>query len=177
MKDVAGAWTGDVSGDGRADLIVRQGTGRRGVTVRTAVTRSPLPRGSDRMAALRVGFSAALDPDKVKTVAGDANRDGRENVLVLIGRGGSAAVERLQGQLYGGFKRVRVWVAPRSADIAVEKTRLGAADLDYDGMTDLVLFSRHPNGTLIRVLKTRYSTMKAGPREVEPFDWRSVRPY
>jgi len=49
--------------------------------------------------------------------------------------------------------------------------------MDFDGMTDLVLFGRHPRGTRIQVLKTRYSTMKAGPSEVEPFDWRSVRPY
>jgi hypothetical protein len=177
LKDLASAWAGDVSGDGRADLIVRQGTGRRGVTIRTAVTRSPLPREGARMGSLRVGFGAALDPAKVKVVPGDANRDGREDVLLLIGRGGRAVVERLQGQSYGGFKRVPVWAAPRSAGIAVEKTRLGAADMDFDGMTDLVLFSRHPRGTRIQVLKTRYSTMKAGPSEVEPFDWRSVRPY
>jgi hypothetical protein len=129
------------------------------------------------MGTLRVGFSAALDPAKVKVVPGDANRDGREDVFLLIGRGGRAVVERLQGQLYGGFKRVPVWAAPRSAGIAVEKTRLGAADMDFDGMTDLVLFGRHERGTRIQVLKTRYSTMKAGPSEVEPFDWRSVRPY
>jgi hypothetical protein len=174
---VAGAWAGDVSGDGRADLIVRQDAGRRRMTIRTSVTRSPLPRGSERMGPLRIGFSAALDPSRVRTVSGDANRDGREDVLMLVGRGASAAVERLQGQLYGGFKRVPVWVAPRAAGIEVEKTRLGAADLDYDGMTDLVLFGRDPRGTQIRVLKTRYATMKAGPRTVEPFDWRSVRPY
>jgi hypothetical protein len=49
--------------------------------------------------------------------------------------------------------------------------------VDYDGMTDLVLFSRHEAGTSIRVLKTRYDTIKSGPERVEPFDWRSLRPY
>jgi hypothetical protein len=73
--------------------------------------------------------------------------------------------------------RIPVWTAPRSAPIAVEKTRLGAADVDYDGMTDLVLFTRDPGGTRMRVLKTRYDTMKSGANRVEAFDWRSLRPY
>ena len=178
MGTVAAAWAGDVSGDGRADLIVREHPDQGGVRIKTAVTRSPLPRGGERMGGLRVGFaSAALDPLKVKTIPGDANRDGREDVLMLVGSGGRAAVVRLQGQLFGKFKRVPVWVAPRAAPIAVEKTRLGAADVDYDGMTDLVLFSRHPRGTRILVLKARYDTLKSGPGQVEPFDWVSVRPY
>jgi len=178
LGDVAAAWAGDVSGDGRADLIVRQHPVGGGVRIKTALTSSSLPGAGSHMTGLRVGYEdASLDPAKVKTIPGDANRDGREDLLMLIRSGGLARVERLQGQLYGGFKRVPVWIAPRTAPIAVEKTRLGAADVDYDGMTDLVLFSRHEAGTRIRVLKTRYDTMKSGTDRVEPFDWRSLRPY
>ena len=115
---------------------------------------------------------------KVKMIAADANRDGREDVLMLIGGGGRAKVERLQGQTAGGFKRVKVWTAPKSDPIPVEKTRLGAADIDYDGRTDLVLYSRaRQRSTRIRVLKTRYDKMLQGPDWKVGLDWSDVRPY
>jgi hypothetical protein len=106
----------------------------------------------------------------------DANRDGREDVLMLIG-GGRATVERLQGQLKGGFKRVRVWTAPTSDPIPVRRTRLGAADVDYDGITDLVLYSKDGGKTRIRVLKTRYDRMAQGPDWKVSMPWEDIRPY
>jgi hypothetical protein len=178
MATVAAAWAGDVSGDGRADLIVRQNPDGGGIRLKTAITKSPPPPGAERMNALNVGFELpGLDPAKVKTIPADADRDGREDVLMLVGSGGQARVERLQGQALGDFARVPLWTAPRSDSIPVEKSRLGAADVDYDGMTDLVIFSRHPNGTRIRVLKSRYGTMRPGPDTVEPIEWTSLRPY
>jgi hypothetical protein len=177
MGTISAAWAGDLSGDGRADLIVRQNPGSGGVRLKTAVTRTPLPSGEDRMRALRVAFETAVDPAKVKTVTGDANRDGREDVLLLWASGGRARLERLQGQTFGALKQVHLWTAPKTDPVAVEKTRLGAADVDYDGRTDLVLFSRHPDGTRIRVLRTRYDTVLPGFDLIEGLDWASLRPY
>ena len=76
-----------------------------------------------------------------------------------------------------GVVEVKIWTAPKSDPIPVEKTRLGAADVDYDGRTDLVLYSRKSDKTRIRVLRTRYDKMLQGPSWQESFSWGNVRPY
>ncbi len=178
ISKVKDAWAGDLSGDGRADLIIRQNIDSGGVKVKTAVTQSPLPGGTQKMNALKIRFeSTSLDAAKVKMIPADANRDGREDLLLLIGGSGQAKIERLQGQLLGGFKRVKVWTAPKSDPIPVEKTRLGAADIDFDGRTDLVVYSKKNDKTRIRVLRTRYDKMLQGPSWQESFSWGGVRPY
>ena len=175
---IASAWAADMSGDGRADLMIRQNIESGGVKVRTAVTISPLPSVGLRMGGIRTRFeSRTLNATKVKMTVGDANRDGREDLILLIGGGGRAKVERLQGALMGGFKRVQVWTAPKADPGPVEKTRLGASDVDYDGRTDLVLFTDRGGGTRIRVLKSRYDKMVQGPDWKVGIPWSDIRPY
>jgi hypothetical protein len=130
------------------------------------------------MSGLRLAWqSATLAPSKVKSVTADADRDGREDVLLLIGGQGRARVERLKGGALGRFERRRLWTAPRGTRIPVANTRVGAADADHDGRTDLVLFSKHPEGTRILLLKARYDTMQVGLDIVESIDYEDVRPY
>ena len=95
---------------------------------------------------------------------------------MLIGGSPRATVERLQGLPSGNLKRVKIWTANKSAPIYVRKTKLGAADIDYDGRTDVILYSEDGNRTRIRTLKTRYTTMKRGPSWVKPFAVADVRP-
>jgi len=131
------------------------------------------------MGALTKRFqSRTINASKTKMVQGDANRDGREDLLMIVGGSGATRVQRLQGKGLGGIKKVQIWKAPKSDPISVGRTRLGAADVDNDGRTDLVLYTRKESGTRIRVLKTRYSSMAKGPNTVEPsLDWTDVRPY
>lgn len=174
LDAVRGAWAADVTGDGRADLAVREDLSAGGVRVSVAVNKANADMG-----ALKERFkSTSLDQAKTKMIPADANRDGREDLLMLIGGGGPTKVQRLQGQPRGGLKRVHIWKAPGSDPIGVKSSRLGVADVDYDGRTDLVLFSRDGDGTRIRVLKTRYASMKAGPDSHHgSLDWSTVRPY
>ena len=174
---VAGVWLADLSGDGRSDLVVRQNGDGGGVKLKTAVTKSPLPGSFPRMNTYKARWEGpSLIPAKVKMTVGDANRDGRDDVMMLIGGGGRAVVERLQGGKLGGFKRVKVWTAPSSDPIPVENTRLGASDIDYDGREDWVLYSKSGSGTRIRVLRARYDKVVKGPDFKVWIPWSEVRP-
>ena len=171
-------WLGDLSGDGRSDLVVRQNIEGGGVRLKTAVTKSPLPGSYPRMGTYKARFEdTSLIPPKVKMTVADANRDGRDDVLMLVGGGGRAVVERLQGGKLGGFKRVKIWTAPKSDPIPVQKTRLGAADIDYDGRQDFVLYSARGTGTRIRILKARYDKVLQGPDWRVGIPWADIRPY
>ena len=116
-------------------------------------------------------------PTKVRMTVGDANRDGRDDVMMLNGTKARTAVERLQGLKLGGFKRTKLWLAPKSDPIPVTKTRLAAADVDYDGREDFVLLTAKTGATRIRVLKSRYASVTPGPNRIVGFTWGSLRPF
>jgi len=174
---VASVWVADLSGDDRSDLVVRQNVDGGGVRLKTAVTKSPLPGSFPRMGTYKMRWEdRSLIPAKVKMTVGDANRDGRDDVMLLVGGGGRAVVSRLQGGKLGGFKRVKVWTAPKADPIPVENTRLGASDIDFDGREDWVLYSKRGSGTRIRVLKARYDKVAQGPDFKVYIPWSEVRP-
>ena len=96
--------------------------------------------------------------------------------MMLNGTEARTAVERLQGLKLGGFKRTKLWVAPRKDPIPVTKTRLSAADVDFDGREDFVLFTAKSGNTRIRVLRTRSSSVAPGPDRTVKFAWNTRRP-
>jgi hypothetical protein len=96
---------------------------------------------------------------------------------MLNGSQARTAVERLQGLKLGGFKRTRLWLAPKSDPIVVEKTRLTSADVDFDGRDDFVLLSARRGNTRIRVLRSRYASVAPGPERTVGFAWGTLHPY
>ena len=58
-SNTAAAWAGDLSGDGRADLIIRMNPVGGGIRVKTAVTKSPPPGGDQKMAGLKARWESA----------------------------------------------------------------------------------------------------------------------
>ena len=176
LDKVAGAWGLDVTGDGRADLVVRQNLPGGGIRMKVAVAKKPSPG----MGSLSKRWeSTSINASRTRMVGADANRDGQDDLLMVVGRSGKPTrIDRLQGLNRGGLKRVQLWTAPKSDPIQVSNTRISSADVNYDGRTDLVLFSKKGTGTRIRVLKTGYDRMSRGPdKTVGSMPFSRVRPY
>ncbi len=169
-------WAPDLTGDGRADIVVRQHPGS-GVRVKTGITIKGAAAGN-KIQGYRVRWEdSKAVPAKIKMNVGDANRDGRDDVISLVGGKGRAQVWRLQGQGLGGLKPVRIWTAPSSDPIPVKKTRLGVSDIDFDGRADPLFFVENNGNTRVRTYKTRYDKLVTGPAWNTGIPWANVRLY
>lgn len=175
LARVRRAWAADVTGDGRADLIIREDLAGGGVRIRIANAKRPSPG----LGPLKTRFEDhGLAAATTLFVPADVNRDGRDDLFLVTRRDDPGRVDRLQGSNSGSLRRVRMWRAPQSDPLPLRHTRLGAADVDLDGRTDLILFTREGDGTRIRALRARYTRLIRGPDLREPaLDWSRLTPY
>jgi hypothetical protein len=174
-----GAWSGDVSGDGRDDLIVANDLGDGGREYLAALSRGPAPGLGD----LRQRHLASdLVGDIVLETVGDLTRDGRDEIVLVIDTGERTRIELLRPLKHATAPYLRevAWTGDR---LPLDQVRLSTSDVDYDGITDLVVF-RDRGGTAIEVQtfvtppNGRYGTMAPGPSIVdESVGWGTVRPY
>jgi hypothetical protein len=182
--ETARSWAADTNGDGRADVIASEPVGpdgSGGVRFSTAVS----PRRGGPLAPMKQRFLASdLRANRLLPVIGDANRDGRDDVWLIIGGAGPVYADLLQSAGFGKpFERIRkVWQTSRRLPFG--GLRAAAADIDYNGFGDVVLFENlrddggRQTGARLLALRAGYATLVADVAVIEPdVNGAGLRPF
>ena len=107
--------------------------------------------------------------------------DGRDDLLLVVGGDGPMHVDLLHANRARKkpFARSTLFTADDSLPLPVSKLWVIAADVDYNGMSDLVLFrDLAADGTQILTLKASYGRLTLGISAVDAsLDWTTLSPY
>jgi hypothetical protein len=177
------AWAMDANGDGRSDLLVREPVGEDGSGgIRYSTALSPRQGGS--LGELRERYLATdLRTGSVLQVIGDANRDGRDDVWLVIGWPRRGKVELLRSTTGNQpFTMVgKVWSTDQPMPAA--RLRVAAADVDYNGFADVILYQDMEQEGAVSGI--RRITLRAGYNSLSldetvedaTLDWTRTRPF
>ena len=171
------AHAADVTGDGRADLVVSQDRGEQGL--RLWVMASRVAGGglvSPRLWLERRGWAA----DSTRLIATDENRDGRTDLFAIRPRGRAGiSVLALRAQPGGWFRVVPRWASPSGLALPFGRVQAAPLHVDGDGRGDLAIFRRLAGGgTALFWLRTTAGGMQPG-RSLEEgaLPWQRVHAY
>ena len=174
---VNAALAADVSGDGRADMVVSQDRGEKGL--RLWVMASRVTGGglvSPRLWLERRDWAAA----GTRLVAVDENRDGREDLFAVRPGGRSGiSVLALRAQPSGWFSVSPRWRSPSRLALSFGQVQATPLHVDGDGRGDLAIFRRVAGGgTEVFWLRTTASGMEPGRSIAEgALPWQRVSAY
>ncbi len=179
------AYAGDPNGDGRTDLMVVRDLGDQGLEYDVA---SSLHKGGG-LDVLTPWYTAPDERwDTTRNLVGDYNRDGRDDLWIVMPNpadaAGSVSISVLKATVLPGTTTVGYTLVPRwtSADadgFVFDSLKIGAADANDDGFGDLVLYADLGDaGTQLATLTGTYSAMTLGTvLDDATLDWNKTTPY
>jgi hypothetical protein len=144
----ARAYGADVNGDGRADLVAEFDLGTGGLAYYVMASRRA---GGELGGRIRWFTGSGLRRPTTQTIVGDADRDGRTDLLIAYPKGSAGSWLTLLRSNGSAFSERDVW---SSDTVPYEKLRIGGADVSgnatYDAVTYVDLGSK---GTSIQALR------------------------
>lgn len=170
------ALAGDSTGDGRADLIVRQDRDADGL--RYWVMPS-LPAATGLGEPQLWLERSTWRGNRTKEVVIDQDRDGRSDLLAVRPASTGIRVDALRAQPDGVFAATKLWQAPDGSALTLDRIRPLGLHVDADGRGDLALFARQPEtGLRLFWLRTTDTGMSAGaPLTDAGLPWAQARVY
>jgi hypothetical protein len=174
-------WAGDFNGDGAADLMVGADisgpdvspTGMRFFTALSSPPAVGLGPLTPFLTAPDLAFATTLGS------VGDFNRDGRDDVFLVYGSDETPTKVDVIRPSQKKTQRVPVYTASSAASLPLSKLKIVTADVNFDGLADLVLYrNRAEEGTSLVMLRSDYTKLKVFASLTDAtLDWSRATPY
>jgi hypothetical protein len=174
----ARVWGVDANGDGRGDICVQEDLGAGGLRFATAISAT----GTSSLGTLKTRLDAPdLRARTTRTAAGDINRDGRDDLWIAYAAGDTTASTTIDALLTTNFTFARstFWQSTAAEPLPIVKVKMAATDVNFDGMSDLVLYrDQGPDGTTLITLRTGYTGLsELGTLDDPTLNWSAAQPY
>lgn len=164
---------GDVTGDGRADVVLETDNGANGLRYWV------LPSRASGILGARTKWyeNATLRRATTLTVQTDWNRDGRDDLVLAVPNG--------TGFTFRGLKATGTAFTATTLystlGLAFERIKLGAGDVSGDGRGDVIMYARLYNGSpgtrLLSYVSNGTGLTSRLWLEDLTLDWQAVEPY
>ncbi len=190
----AQAFAADVTGDGRADVVVASDLLPSDLPAPASTAGTPPASGASELPVGIRLLVAAAQPDgtmgalqrwadvtgttrsQTQLVVGDLNRDGRSDVIALEPSGPTGS--HMVGLVSNGsrFTPKSLWA---SDAFRASAAKIAAADVNGDGRADVVvLYDAGAAGTRLFQFLSTGSSLRPGTRVLDPaLDWSQVQPF
>ncbi len=133
-KEASSEAKGDVNGDGKMDTIILYDLGNKTSALYAFISNST----SFNQKLFWKSSTGAFDPTRSKLSAGDVNRDGKADAIILYDNGGGTSTLYAFLSTGSSFTQKRFWKS-NVGKFSWARSKLSAGDVNRDGKADAII--------------------------------------